>query len=49
MPEAFKEFFIQNPFWAITIIVFMGLPILGAVAWVIRRALNKPDDSGVSR
>jgi len=45
MPEVFKEFFSQNPFWAIIIIIFMALPILGAVAWVITRALKKPDNS----
>jgi hypothetical protein len=48
MPEAFKEFFVHNPFWAVTIIILMALPILGAVAWVVMRALKKPDDPGAS-
>jgi hypothetical protein len=44
MPEAYAEFAASNPFWAILIVVFMGLSIVGAVAWVILRALKKPDD-----
>jgi len=48
MPEALKEFFAQNPFWAVIIVIFMALPIAGAVAWVITRALKKRDDPGDS-
>jgi hypothetical protein len=44
MPDTFKEFISSRPVWAIIIIAFMGLPVVGAVAWVIIRALRKPDD-----
>ena len=46
MPEGFEQFIAQNPFWAILIVALMGLPIIGAVAWVIRRALKGPEDKG---
>ena len=45
MPDDFVKFFSNNPFWAAVIIVFMVLPILGAIAWVIARALKKPENS----
>jgi hypothetical protein len=45
MHDSFKIFFSQQPFWAITIIIFMALPIIGAVAWVIFRALRKPQNT----
>lgn len=44
MPEVFKEFLGNHPFWGIIIIIFMGLPLVGAVAWVVMRALKKPDN-----
>lgn len=45
MPEGFKDFLATNPIWGIIIILLMGLPIVGAVAWVILRALKKSDNS----
>jgi len=45
MPEAFKEFFADQPFWGLLIVIFMGLPILGAVAWVVLRALRQNDNN----
>jgi hypothetical protein len=45
MPEGFKAFAASHPIWGIIIIVFMGLPLVGAVAWVVMRALKKPDDT----
>ena len=44
MPEAYAEFVASHPFWAAVIVILMGLSIVGAVAWVILRALRKPDD-----
>jgi formate-dependent nitrite reductase membrane component NrfD len=44
MPDAFSEFIAQEPFWGVIIIVLMVLPIIGAVAWVILRALKRTDD-----
>jgi len=44
MPEAYAEFVANNPFWAVVIILLMGLSIVGAVAWVILGALKKPED-----
>lgn len=44
MPEGFKVFLASNPIWGIIIIMLMGLPLGGAVAWVVLRALKKPDD-----
>lgn len=44
MPEAYVEFIASHPFWALLIIILMGLPIIGAVAWIILRALRRPDD-----
>ena len=49
MPDAFKEFFSSQPFWGLVIIILMGLPILGAVAWVIMRALRKYDNNNIPR
>jgi len=45
MPEGFKAFLASNPIWGIIIIVLMGLPLIGAVAWVVLRALKKPNDN----
>ena len=45
MPDVFVEFIAQQPFWGIIIIVLMVLPIVGAVAWVILRALRRTDDN----
>jgi hypothetical protein len=44
MPEGFDQFFAQSPFWAVLMIVLMGISIVGAVAWVILRALRKPEN-----
>jgi hypothetical protein len=41
MPESFGEFFANHPFWAVFLIIFMGLPIIGAVAWIILNAFKK--------
>jgi len=47
MPDAFKEFFADQPFWGLLIVIFMGLPILGAVAWVVLRALRPSDNNSL--
>jgi hypothetical protein len=44
MPDGFKEFMANNPVLGIIILVFMALPILGAVAWVVLRALKKNEE-----
>jgi hypothetical protein len=44
MPESFGQFFAQHPVWAVLLVILMGLPIIGAVAWIIMRAFKKPDD-----
>lgn len=49
MPDAFKEFLSSQPFWGLVIIILMALPILGAVAWVIMRALRKYDNNNIPR
>jgi F0F1-type ATP synthase assembly protein I len=44
MPDSFVTFFKSNPIWGIIIIVLMGLPLVGAVAWIVLRALKKQDN-----
>jgi len=42
----FDKFFADQPFWAVIILLLMALPIVGAVAWVILRALRRRDGAG---
>jgi flagellar biogenesis protein FliO len=45
MPEEFREFVAGHPIWGIFILILMALPLVGAVAWVVMRALRKPEDT----
>ena len=50
MPEAFSKFIAIHPFWGLLLIVFMLLPIVGAILWVFlalfRRSIGSgPDDN----
>jgi hypothetical protein len=45
MPDSFQKFFANDPFWAIIIMILMVMPILGAIAWVVLRAIKKPSDN----
>jgi hypothetical protein len=44
MPEGFQTFLSTNPIWGIVIIILMALPLLGAVAWVVMRAIKNPEE-----
>jgi hypothetical protein len=41
MLDGLSDFFKKHPFWAIFIIVFMVLPIIGAVMHIVLKALGK--------
>lgn len=41
MSESLKVFFDQHPFWAIVIVVFMILPMIGAVLHIVLKALGR--------
>jgi hypothetical protein len=41
MSDNLMEFFRSHPFWAILIIVLVVLPILGAVAHIVQKAMGR--------
>jgi hypothetical protein len=41
MSDSLLSFFNSHPFWAVFIIVFMVLPIIGAVAHIVLKAMGR--------
>jgi hypothetical protein len=41
MSESLFQFFREQPFWAVLIVVFMVLPMIGAVLHIVLKALGR--------